>query len=51
MATKEVGGVNLRVTQQKARIAPRTGVALKPNRYLEYIKLLNVERTDEYAAW
>ena len=29
MAAKEVGGVNLCVTQQETRIAPRMGVALK----------------------
>ena len=35
MAAKEVGGVNLLVALQKARIAPRTGVALRLNSYLD----------------
>ena len=38
MAAKEVGGVDLLVTLQKARIAPRTGVALRLNRYLDRIR-------------
>ena len=40
MVAKEVGGVDLRVTQQNARNAPRTGVALKPNRYLDATTVL-----------
>ena len=37
---KEVGGVDLLITLQKARIAPRTGVALRFNRYLDRTAVL-----------
>ena len=40
MAAKEVGGVNLCVTQQETRIAPRMGVALKCKKYLDRTTVL-----------
>ena len=45
-----MGGLNLLVTQQKARIAPRTSVALKHKRYLDRTTVLLKSTTAFYTV-